>query len=93
MALTVRLDAETDRCLRELQEESGLDRSALIRLLIRERWQRRQAPPTISEQLGGPPPEFLSTLPPGGSEREPRRRSVREHLQQRQRDRRPCDAF
>lgn len=87
MALTVRLDAETDRCLRELQAESGLDRSALIRQLIRDRWQQRQPPPTISEQLGGPPPAFLSTLPPGHCEREPRRRSVRDHLERRQQHR------
>jgi len=92
MALTVRLDAETDRCLRELQAESGLDRSALIRQLIRDRWRQRQAPPTISERLGGPPPEFLSTLPTGGSEREPRRQSVLEHVQRRQRQRSRCDA-
>jgi len=78
MALTMRLDAETDRCLRDLQAESGLDRSALTRQLIRKGWQQRQAPPTISEQLGGPPPAFLSTLTPGGSERDQRRRSVRD---------------
>lgn len=88
--LTARLDAEIDRCLRDLQQESGLDRSALIRQLIRDRWRQRQAPPTISEQLGGPPPEFLNTLPPGGSERKRRRQSVREHL--RHRERSQCDA-
>jgi predicted transcriptional regulator len=37
MPLTVRLDAETEQCLADLQAETGQDRSALVRQLIRER--------------------------------------------------------
>jgi len=59
------VDVFIQRCLRDLLAGCGLERSDLIHQLIRERWQERQVTPTISEQLGGPPPAFLSTLPPG----------------------------
>jgi hypothetical protein len=62
MALTVRLDAETERCLRELQAVIGLERSALIR----ELWRLRRPAPTITELLDSPQPAFLCTLPAGG---------------------------
>lgn len=91
MALTVRLDGETERCLRELQAESGLDRSSLIRQLIHDRWRQRQPIPTIGERLG-PPPPFLATLPAGSAEREHRRQRLQQHLQVRQQKRSQCDA-
>ncbi|MEB3322215.1 MAG: ribbon-helix-helix protein, CopG family [Synechococcaceae cyanobacterium] len=74
MPLTVRLDHETEHCLKELLAETGQDRSSLIRQLIRERWQQRQASPSIAQQIGGHPEHFLITLPPGSADREQRRR-------------------
>ena len=41
MRFTVRLDSETERCLMELLDETGQDKSTLVRQLIQERWQRR----------------------------------------------------
>jgi hypothetical protein len=67
--LTVRLDPDTERCLRELQQESGLDRSSLIRQLIHDRWQQRQPPASVTARLGGHPAAFLTTLPAGSAER------------------------
>ncbi len=63
MALTVRLDAETEHCLQELQAVSGLDRRSLISQLIRKHWRLRRPVPTITELLDSPPPAFLGTLP------------------------------
>jgi predicted transcriptional regulator len=40
MALTVRLDPETQHCLDELLKGSDQDKSSLVRELIRERWQQ-----------------------------------------------------
>ena len=68
MRFTVRLGSETERCLMELLDETGQDKSTLIRQLIQERWQRRVPPPSITEQLGGYPASFLATLPPGSAE-------------------------
>ncbi|MFM9101546.1 MAG: ribbon-helix-helix protein, CopG family [Cyanobium sp.] len=87
MPLTVRLDHETEQCLQELVDESGQDRSSLVRQLIRERWQQRRPAPSISEQLGGHPAHFLDTLPPGSAERPQRRRLLSEHLQGRRAER------
>jgi len=87
MPLTVRLDRETERCLQELLDESGQDRSSLIRQLIRERWQQQRPVPSITEQLGGHPAHFLDTLPPGSAERQQRRRLLNEHLQGRRAER------
>ena len=42
MPLTVRLDSDTEHCLNDLLDETGQDKSSLIRQLIRERWQQRQ---------------------------------------------------
>jgi len=66
--LTVRLDPDTERCLQELQQESGLDRSSLIRQLIHDRWHQRQPPVTVTARLGGQPASFLTTLPAGSAE-------------------------
>lgn len=87
MPLTVRLDRETERCLQELVDESGQDRSSLVRQLIRERWQQRPPAPSITEQLGGDPAYVLDTLPPGSAERMQRRRLLSEHLQGRRAER------
>ncbi|QVL52368.1 MAG: hypothetical protein KFB97_13185 [Cyanobium sp. M30B3] len=51
-----------------LTDETGQDKSSLIRQLIQERWQRRVPLPTITEQLRGHPASFLATLPPGSAE-------------------------
>ena len=85
MALTVRLDSETERCLQQLLEETGEDRSALIRRLIRERWQALQPLPTIAERLGSQPPVFLETLPPGSAGRAKRRAHLEQRLLERRR--------
>lgn len=85
--LTVRLDPDTERCLQELQQESGLDRSSLIRQLIHDRWQQRQPPATVTARLGGHPTAFLNTLPAGSAERTARRELLAQRLQAR---RQPC---
>jgi hypothetical protein len=87
MPLTVRLDSETERCLMELLDETGQDKSSLIRQLIQERWQRRVPPPSITEQLGGHPASFLVTLPPGSAERAQRRERLDGLLKARRRQR------
>ena len=79
--LTVRLDPDTERCLQELQQESGLDRSSLIRQLIHDRWQQRQPPATVTARLGGHPAAFLNTLPAGSAERAARRELLAQRLQ------------
>jgi Ribbon-helix-helix protein, copG family len=88
MPLTVRLDSETERFLQELLAATGQDKSTLIRQLIRDRWQQRRPSPSITEQLGGHPDDFLDTLPPGSTERQERRRLLTEQLQARRLERR-----
>ncbi|MGB5136348.1 MAG: hypothetical protein WBN89_14370 [Prochlorococcaceae cyanobacterium] len=88
MPLTVRLDSHTEHCLRDLLDETGQDKSSLIRQLIRERWQQRQPRPSITQQLGGHPEAFLDTLPPDSAERQQRRRLLHQHLQARRTARR-----
>jgi hypothetical protein len=88
MPLTVRLDPETEQCLKDLQADTGHDRSSLIRELIRERWQQRQPSPSISQRLGGHPAHFLETLPSGSAEREQRRQLLNQRLQARHAQRR-----
>jgi hypothetical protein len=83
--LTVRLDPDTERCLQELQQESGLDRSSLIRQLIHDRWHQRQPPATVTTRLGGHPTAFLHTLPAGSAERTARRELLAKRLQARRR--------
>ena len=87
MPLTVRLDPETERCLMELLDETGQDKSSLIRQLIQERWQRRVPLPSITEQLGGHPASFLTILPPGSAERAQRRHLLDQQLKARRRQR------
>lgn len=87
MPLTVRLDAETEHCLQDLLVETGQDKSSLIRQLIRERWQQRQPSASITQQLGGHPDGFLSTLPAGSAERQPRRRLLDQRLAARRAER------
>ena len=88
MPLTVRLDRETEHCLQELLEETGQDKSSLIRQLIRERWQHRQPSPSIAQRIGGHPEFFLNTAPPGSADREQRRRRLGQILAARQAGRR-----
>lgn len=90
MPLTVRLDPETERFLKELVAETGQDRSSLIRQLIHERWQQRQPTPSISQRLGGHPAAFLDTLPPGSAERAQRRRLLDQRLHGRRQARPRC---
>ena len=86
--LTVRLDQETEHCLDDLLVETGQDKSSLIRQLIRERWQQRQALPSITDRLGGHPVAFLDTLAPGGAERTCRRQALSQWLEERRAERR-----
>ena len=88
MPLTVRLDSETERCLQELLAATGLDKSTLIRQLIRDRWQQRRPSPSITQQLGGHPDHFLDTLPYGSAERRERSRLLSELLRARRIERR-----
>ncbi len=46
MPLTVRLDSDTEHYLNDLLDETGQDKSSLIRQLIRERWQQAAPAPT-----------------------------------------------
>jgi hypothetical protein len=85
MPLTVRLDPETERCLCELQQQSGQDKSSLIRELIRERWEQRHPQPSIVSRMGGHPEHFLETLPHGSAERATRRQLLQERLSERRR--------
>lgn len=85
MALTVRLDPETQHCLDELVAGTGQDKSALVRELIRQRWQQLQSAPSITERIGGHPSHFLNTLPKGGAERPVRRQLLMERLARKQR--------
>jgi hypothetical protein len=85
MPLSVRLDSETEHCLQELLDETGQDKSSLIRQLIHERWQQRVPPPSITQQLGGHPVSFLDTLPPGSAERAQRRHLLDQQLKARRR--------
>ena len=87
MPLTVRLDSDTERCLQELLDATGQDKSTLIRQLIRDRWQQRRPSPSITAQLGGHPNHFLDTLPAGSAERQERRRLLIEQLQARRLER------
>lgn len=87
MPLTVRLDAETEHCLDDLLAETGQDKSALIRQLIRERWQQRQPLPSITQCLGGHPAAFLDTLPPGSAARPSRRSLLNQRLKARRSER------
>jgi hypothetical protein len=88
MPLTVRLDTETELCLNDLLAETGQDRSSLIRQLIRERWKQRQPCPSITQQIGGHPGNFLDTLPPSSAERKHRRRLLGQELAARRTERR-----
>jgi predicted transcriptional regulator len=74
MPLTVRLDSDTEHFLNDLLEETGQDKSSLIR-------------PCITQQLGGHPDAFLDTLPAGSAERQQRRRLLGQHLQKRRTER------
>lgn len=85
MPLTVRLDPETERCLLDLLQHSGQNRSALIRELIQERWRQTQPQPSITTRLGGHPTHFLDTLPPRSAERSNRRALLQQRLQERRR--------
>ena len=87
MPLTVRLDSDTEHFLNDLLDETGQDKSSLIRQLIRERWQQGQPRPSITKQLGGHPDAFLDTLPAGSAERQQRRRLLGQHLQKRREER------
>ena len=62
MVLPVRLDAETEHCLKELQAVSGLDRRSLISQLICEHWRLRRPVPVITKLLDSLPPVLLGTL-------------------------------
>ena len=84
MALTVRLHPETQPCLDELVADTGQDKSALVRDLIRQRWQQLHSAPSITEQIGSHPSHFLNTLPKGGAERPLRRRLLMERLARKQ---------
>lgn len=87
MALTVRLDPDTEHCLQELLAETGQDKSSLIRQLIQQRWQQRKPAATITQRLGGHPACFLNTLPEGCAERQQRRALLDEHLKARRAER------
>lgn len=87
MALTVRLDPDTEHGLRELLAETGQDKRSLIRQLIQQRWQQRKPAATITQRLGGHPACFLNTLAAGSAEGQQRRALLDGHLKARRAER------
>lgn len=85
--LTVRLDPETEQFLQELAEHAQVDRSSLIRSLIRQQWQRQQAQQSVVQRMGGHPAMFLETLPEEAAERPQRRHLLMQRLQHRREQR------
>ncbi|MES1023383.1 hypothetical protein ABN584_10830 [Gloeocapsa sp. BRSZ] len=82
--LTVRLDEETERQLRDiLAREKDTNRSELIKRLIRDRWLTLQVGKTLVERRGGHPQHLLQDAPADLSERQNRKAAIAEYLKKR----------
>jgi hypothetical protein len=82
--LTVRLDHETEQQLAEiLVHEKDVNRSDLVKRLIRERWLTLNIDIPFVERRGGHPQHLLPDASPDLSERANRKQSIADHLQQR----------
>ncbi len=81
--LTVRLDPETEKQLAEiLAHESSINRSKLVKRLIRERWLTLNLDSTFMERRGGHPQHLLQNASPNLSERSIRKQAIAKHLSQ-----------
>jgi hypothetical protein len=82
--LTVRLDPETEQQLAEiLAHETDVNRSELVKRLIRERWLALSLDSTFVERRGGHPQHLLQNAPPDLSERTTRKQAIADYLKQR----------
>lgn len=82
--LTVRLDPDTEQQLAEiLAHEQGVNRSELIKRLIRERWLTLSLDSTFVERRGGHPQHLLKDASPDLSERSTRKQAIADYLKQR----------
>ncbi|MGB8699738.1 MAG: hypothetical protein WCD18_10010 [Thermosynechococcaceae cyanobacterium] len=82
--LTVRLDLETEQQLAEiLAHETDINRSELVKRLIRERWLALNLDRTLVERRGGHPQHLLQDVPPDLSERVTRKQAIADYLKQR----------
>lgn len=81
--LNIDLDTETERYLTEIADQEKLDRSALVRQMIRTRWlEMQQSKPTVLERLGGPPKHRLPNSPGNLSDRDVRKQIIVQHIEQ-----------
>jgi predicted transcriptional regulator len=79
--LTVRLDPETEQQLADiLTHESDVNRSDLIKRLIRERWLTLRLDSTFVERRGGHPQHLLQDAPPNLSKRAIRKQAISDYL-------------
>jgi hypothetical protein len=82
--LTVRLDPETEQQLAEiLAHEQDINRSDLVKRLIRERWLTLNLNIPFVERRGGHPQYLLADASPDLSERTNRKQVIANYLQQR----------
>lgn len=82
--LTVRLDPETEQQLAEiLAYEKDINRSDLVKRLIRQRWLTLNLNIPFIERRGGHPQHLLPDAPPDLSERANRKQAIADHLKRR----------
>jgi hypothetical protein len=82
--LSVRLDPETEQQLADiLSHEGNLNRSELIKRLIKERWLTLDLDRTFVERRGGHPQHLLQDASPDLSERGTRKQVIAEYLKHR----------
>ena len=82
--LTVRLDPETEQQLADLlSHDLTLNRSELIKQLIRERWLALSLDRSFVERRGGHPKHLLQDAPPDLSERGMRKQAIADYLSER----------
>jgi hypothetical protein len=80
--LTVRLDPETEQQLAEiLAYEKDINRSDLVKRLIRQRWLNLNIP--FIKRRGGHPQHLLPDAAPDLSERVNRKQAIADYLKQR----------
>ncbi|GAB4230669.1 MAG: hypothetical protein Kow0049_12670 [Stanieria sp.] len=82
--LSVRLDSETEQQLADiLSHEGNVNRSELIKRLIKERWLTLKLDQTFVERRGGHPQHLLQDAPADLSERETRKKAIADYLKHR----------
>ncbi|MGK7889051.1 MAG: hypothetical protein AB4042_06925 [Leptolyngbyaceae cyanobacterium] len=81
--LNLVLDPESEQYLVEILAQEKTTSSALIKALLREKWQSLNPQPTVLERMGGYPDQLLEGQD-NLSDRDVRRALIAQHLQQRQ---------